>query len=47
MIEKIKMETRRYAKRQLTWFRKNKEVIWLDGENGVENNVQCIIDNVF
>jgi len=23
MIEKIKMETRRYAKRQLTWFRKN------------------------
>ena len=30
MIEKIKMETRRYAKRQLTWFRKNKEAIWLD-----------------
>ena len=25
MIEKIKQETRRYAKRQLTWFRKNKE----------------------
>ena len=24
MIEKIKMETRRYAKRQLTWFRKYK-----------------------
>ena len=31
MIEKIKMETRRYAKRQLTWFRKNKETIWIDG----------------
>ena len=30
MIEKIKMETRRYAKRQLTWFRKNKEAIWID-----------------
>ena len=29
MIEKIKMETRRYAKRQLTWFRKNKQTIWL------------------
>ena len=28
MIEKIKMETRRYAKRQLTWFRKNKQTIW-------------------
>ena len=24
MIEKIKLESRRYAKRQLTWFRKNK-----------------------
>lgn len=46
MIEKIKVETRRYAKRQLTWFRKNKEVIWLDGEKGIESNVQYIIDKV-
>lgn len=30
MIEKIKMETRRYAKRQLTWFRKYKNIIWLN-----------------
>ena len=29
MIEKIKMETRRYAKRQITWFKKNKETIWI------------------
>ena len=29
MIDKIKMQTRRYAKRQLTWFRKNKQAIWL------------------
>lgn len=28
-IEKIKMETRRYAKRQLTWFRKNDRINWL------------------
>ena len=27
MIEKIKQESRRYAKRQLTWIRKNKETI--------------------
>ena len=27
--EKLKMETRRYAKRQLTWFRKDKRVNWL------------------
>ena len=28
MIEKLKMETRRYAKRQLTWFRREEKVKW-------------------
>ncbi len=28
--EKLKMETRRYAKRQLTWFRRNSDINWLD-----------------
>ena len=28
-IEKLKMETRRYAKRQLTWFRRNENIHWL------------------
>ncbi len=28
-VEKLKMETRRYAKRQLTWFRRNKDINWL------------------
>lgn len=28
-IEKIKQETRRYAKRQLTWFRKNERIRWI------------------
>ena len=39
MIEKIKKETMHYAKRQLTWFRKNKETIWLDGEKSTDENV--------
>ena len=47
MIEKIKMETRRYAKRQLTWFRKNKEIIWINGEDSLENNLQLIISKAF
>ncbi|MDR0979101.1 MAG: tRNA (adenosine(37)-N6)-dimethylallyltransferase MiaA [Lachnospiraceae bacterium] len=34
MIEKLKKETRRYAKRQLTWFRKNKEITWIDPNEG-------------
>ena len=28
-IEKIKTETRRYAKRQLTWFRRNEQMHWI------------------
>ncbi|MBP3309830.1 MAG: tRNA (adenosine(37)-N6)-dimethylallyltransferase MiaA [Ruminococcus sp.] len=28
-IDKIKQETRRYAKRQLTWFRKNQRIQWI------------------
>lgn len=43
MIEKIKQETRRYAKRQLTWFRKNKQTIWIDGQANVNENVDIII----
>ncbi len=46
MIEKIKMETRRYAKRQLTWFRKNKQTIWLDATKGKEN-VEIILKEYY
>ena len=42
MIEKIKQETRRYAKRQLTWFRKNKQTICIDGLKNIEYNVSII-----
>lgn len=44
MVEKIKMETRRYAKRQLTWFRKEKNTIWLDALNKIEDNIEIIIN---
>ena len=46
MVEKIKMETRRYAKRQLTWFRKNKQTVWLDGEDGMQNNLKIILEGI-
>lgn len=29
-VEKIKTNTRRYAKRQMTWFRKDKDIHWFD-----------------
>ena len=29
-VELIKRDSRHYAKRQLTWFRRERDVIWLD-----------------
>ena len=44
MIEKIKQESRRYAKRQITWFKKNKQTIWIDGLDPQEKNIEIIIN---
>ena len=46
MIDKIKKESRHYAKRQLTWFRKDKDFIWLDGFADVNHNVGIIREEV-
>ena len=40
------MESRRYAKRQLTWFRRNQDIIWIDGEQNIENNLELILSNI-
>jgi tRNA A37 N6-isopentenylltransferase MiaA len=32
-VEQIKTETRRFAKRQLTWFRRNPRIHWIDAES--------------
>ena len=29
-VDKIKRESRRYAKRQLTWFKRNKKIHWIN-----------------
>lgn len=34
-VEIIKQSSRRYAKRQLTWFRRDKRIIWLSAEGNV------------
>ncbi len=41
MIDKIKMETRRYAKRQITWFKKNKQTMWIG-----PHDLQKILDEI-
>lgn len=40
-VERIKLNTRHYAKRQLTWFRKDKEIKWLDAET--EDLIESIL----
>jgi tRNA dimethylallyltransferase len=44
MVEKIKQESRHYAKRQLTWFRQYKDATWLNTFD--ENNVNIILDKL-
>ncbi|WP_338410249.1 tRNA (adenosine(37)-N6)-dimethylallyltransferase MiaA [uncultured Flavobacterium sp.] len=41
-VEQIKMNTRRFAKRQLTWFKKNEEIQWFDFETETSNIIQSI-----
>lgn len=44
-VEKIKQNTRRYAKRQLTWFRANEAMNWLDIEGDVFSQAELILSN--
>ena len=41
-IEQIKMNTRRFSKRQLTWFKKTENVIWFDYQTPVSNIIETI-----
>lgn len=43
-IDKVKLETRHFAKRQLTWFRRNKDIVWIDGTQKVEEMTKNICD---
>lgn len=42
MIEKLKMETRRYAKRQITWFKRDERITWVPKEKLVDVIMQQI-----
>ena len=42
-VEKLKRETRRYAKRQLTWFRRDSEIHWFDTDT--YNNIEALFDD--
>ena len=46
-VELIKRNTRRFAKRQMTWFRKDKRINWLqiNSQNDLENAAEFILKN--
>lgn len=44
-LELIKMNSRRYAKRQLTWFRRNKDIHWLEYNDSITDTAIDIIKN--
>ena len=45
-ISEIKKNTRRFAKRQLTWFRKNEDIIWFEHNSNTEDIVHTINNKI-
>ncbi len=43
MVELIKRNTRRFSKRQMTWFRKEKRIVWL---NAKKNTINEMLDRI-
>ncbi|MEO6455913.1 MAG: tRNA (adenosine(37)-N6)-dimethylallyltransferase MiaA [Ginsengibacter sp.] len=42
-VDKIKLNTRHYAKRQLTWFKKDKEIKWIDPSTDSESFINTCL----
>ncbi len=45
-IEKSKQDVRNYAKRQLTWFRREPDAVWLDGFGGDDDVFQALVEAI-
>jgi tRNA dimethylallyltransferase len=43
-VELAKRDTRRLAKRQMTWFRRDPEIIWIDADGGAEQAYRLLAD---
>lgn len=45
-IEQIKMNTRRFAKRQLTWFKRNENTFWFDFQTETSTIINTISEKI-
>ncbi len=43
-VEILKRDTRRYAKRQLTWFKRDKNIVWIKNDTPVEGLVKDFLN---
>lgn len=42
MVETVKQSSRRYAKRQLTWFRRDERIHWLNADNALDEAMELV-----
>lgn len=45
-VDQIKMNTRRFAKRQLTWFKRNEDTIWFDFQTETSTVINTISEKI-
>lgn len=45
-VDQIKMNTRRFAKRQLTWFKRNEDTIWFDFQTETSTIINTISEKI-
>ena len=46
-VELIKQSSRRYAKRQLTWFRRDKRIHWLNADGDIVREAYETVNNFY
>ena len=45
-VSEIKKNSRRFAKRQLTWFKRDKDTLWFDSQTGIEKIITAITEKM-
>jgi len=45
-VERVKIETRQFAKRQMSWFRREKDIRWLEADLGCEALTRLVLEEM-
>jgi tRNA dimethylallyltransferase len=44
MVERLKYAIHDFTRRQLTWFRKDQRIVWVEGGNAMEQEAEGIVE---